>query len=102
MLFTSLTGWMNALVTDPDGHPVSHGRERRWFSGPQRRAAQIAFPVCDHPSCTIRSPHCEVDHVLAWIDDGLTDTVNAKPMCKAHNLWKEHVTDRRRRRRPTP
>ena len=102
VLFTSLTGWMNALVTDPDGYPVSHGRERRWFSGPPRRAAQIAFPVCDHPSCTIRSPHCEVDHILAWIDDGLTDSVNAKPMCKAHNLWKEHVTARRRRRRPTP
>ena len=101
-LFTSITGLLNTLVTGPDGFPLSHGRERRWFSGPQRRAAQIAFPVCDHPSCTIRSPHCEVDHVLAWIDDGLTDSDNAKPMCKAHNLWKEHVTARRRRRRPPP
>ncbi len=101
-LFASITGWLNTLVTDPNGYPLSYGRERRWFSRPQRRAAQIAFPVCKQPSCAIRSVHCEIDHILAWIDGGLTDSTNADPQCKPHNLWKEHITARERRRRPTP
>ncbi|MBL8775081.1 MAG: HNH endonuclease [Acidimicrobiales bacterium] len=41
-------------------------------------------------SCSIRSVHCQIDHILAWIDGGPTDTTNAQPLCKGHNLWKEH------------
>jgi hypothetical protein len=101
-LFTSITGWLNTLVLDENGYPLSFGRERRWFTRPQARASKIAFPVCKHETCTIDSPHCEIDHILAAIDGGNTDSTNAQPLCKAHNLWKEHVRARDRRRGVSP
>jgi len=101
-LFASLEGWLNTLVLDEDGFPLHYGRKKRFFPQPLREALMIAFPVCGGTSCDIRSVHCEIDHILAWIDGGTTDTTNGNPLCKRDNLWKEHVEARRRRRRPFP
>ena len=108
-VWASIAGWIAVLAVDENGHPLNYSRHRRFFTGPQRDAAMLAFPTCDDPSCPIRSVHCQIDHILAWIDGGTTDSVNGKPRCDGHNLWKEHqraknggITGRRRWRRTEP
>ena len=101
-VWASVAGWFDVLALDPNGVPLNYSDRRRFAAGRQRDAAMIAFPTCDQPGCDIRSDHCEIDHLLAWIDGGLTDIINLRPRCKGHNLWKEHVTARLRRRRPKP
>ena len=108
-VWTSIAGWIAVLAVDENGHPLNYSRHRRFFAGPQRDAAMLAFPTCDDPTCSIRSIHCQMDHLLEWIDGGLTDTANGHPLCRGHNLWKEHqrvknggVTGRHRRRRTQP
>ena len=108
-VWASIAGWIEVLALDANGHPLNYSRTRRFFTGKQRDATRLAFPVCDHPSCSIRSVHCEIDHLLEWIDGGLTDSANGRPLCKGHNLWKEHqraknhgTTGRTRRRRTQP
>jgi len=100
-VWASIAGWFDILALDPDGVPLNYSDRRRFATGRQRDAAIIAFPTCEDHGCDIRSVHCQIDHLLAWIDGGLTNIINLKPRCKGHNLWKEHVTARlRRRRRP--
>jgi len=100
-VWASIAGWFDVLALDPDGVPLNYSDRRRFATGRQRDAAIIAFPTCEDHGCPIRSVHCQIDHLLAWIDGGLTNIINLKPRCKGHNLWKEHVTARlRRRRRP--
>ncbi len=108
-VWASIAGWIEVLALDEGGHALNFARTRRFFTGKQRDATMIAFPVCDHSSCSIRSIHCEIDHLLAWIDGGLTDAANGRPLCKGHNLWKEHqrakkhdAVGRPRRRRTEP
>ena len=108
-VWASIAGWIAVLAVDEHGHPLNYSRDRRFFTGPQRDAEMIAFPTCDDPTCPIRSVHCQIDHILAWIDGGTTDATNGKPRCDGHNLWKEHqrvknggITGRRRWRRTPP
>ncbi len=101
-VWASIAGWFDVLALDEDGVPLNYSDRRRFFQGRQRDALMIAFPRCDQPGCDIRSLHCQIDHLLAWIDGGLTDAVNGRPRCTGHNLWKEWVTAQLRRRRTSP
>ena len=108
-VWASIAGWIEVLALDANGHALNFSKTRRFFTGRQRDATKLAFPVCDHTSCSIRSVHCEIDHLLEWTDGGLTDTANGRPLCKGHNLWKEHqraknggIGGRVRRRRTQP
>ena len=98
-VWASIAGWFDVLAVDENGIPLNYSDRRRFAAGRQRDAAIIAFPTCEDHGCDIRSVHCQIDHLLAWIDGGLTDIINLRPRCKGHNLWKEHVTARLRRRR---
>ncbi|MBL8775612.1 MAG: DUF222 domain-containing protein [Acidimicrobiales bacterium] len=89
-VWASVAGWIGVLAVDENGHALNFSKTRRFFTGRPRDATKLAFPVCDHASCSIRSVHCEIDHVIAWVDGGLTDAANGRPLCKGHNLWKEH------------
>lgn len=89
-VWASIAGWLAVLAVDEHGHPLNYSRHRRFFTGAQRDAEIIAFPTCDDPTCPIRSVHCQIDHILEWIDGGTTDSTNGKPRCDGHNLWKEH------------
>ncbi|MCB1017940.1 MAG: HNH endonuclease, partial [Acidimicrobiales bacterium] len=105
-VWASIAGWIAVLAVDERGHPLNYSRRRRFFTGAQRDAAIVAFPTCDDPTCPIRSVHCQIDHLLEWIDGGPTDAANGRPLCRGHNLWKEHQRARntgiRSRRRRTP
>lgn len=102
LLAPPLAGWIQTLAVDEHGIPLNYSRKRRLFQGSPRDALMIAFATCEDLSCRIRSVHCQIDHLLAWIDGGPTDVVNGRPLCKGHNLWKEHMQARERRRRPEP
>ncbi len=101
-VWASIAGWFDVLAVDENGIPLNYSDRRRFAVGRQRDAAIIAFPTCEDDGCDIRSVHCEIDHLLAWIDGGLTDIANLRPRCKGHNLWKEWVTAQLRRRRTRP
>ena len=60
----------------------------------------IAFPECRGEACDVRSVHCEIDHILAWIDGGTTDDINGQPLCKRENRFKERLAAFRRRSEP--
>ncbi len=99
-VMAALAGWLNTLVVDADGFPLKHGRHQRFFPQPLRDALMIAFPECRGEMCDVRSVHCEIDHILAWIDGGLTDDVNGQPLCKRENRFKERLAAYRRRHDP--
>ncbi len=101
-VWASIAGWFDVLAVDENGIPLNYSDRRRFAVGRQRDAAIIAFPTCEDDGCDIRSVHCEIDHLLAWIDGGLTDIANLRPRCAGHNRWKEIVTARHRRRRTSP
>ena len=84
-------------MLDAKGFPLKHARRQRFFPQPLRDALKIAFPECQGESCDVRSVHCEIDHILAWIDGGTTDATNGQPLCKRNNRFKEHLAAYRRR-----
>ncbi|WP_425573569.1 HNH endonuclease signature motif containing protein [Nocardiopsis rhodophaea] len=52
---------------------------------------------CDRPIAW-----CQVDHKVAWWDGGRSDLSNAQPLCRFHNLEKEHRRARERGWGPRP
>ncbi|GAA1982001.1 hypothetical protein GCM10009799_03820 [Nocardiopsis rhodophaea] len=95
---------LRRVVVDPvDGRVVDVGRSRRLF-GPAVRAALMARRQgcaweggCDRPIAW-----CQVDHKVAWWDGGRSDLDNAQPLCRFHNLEKEHRRARERGWGPRP
>ena len=96
-VMAALGGWLNTLVLDAKGFPLKHGHRQRFFPQPLREALMIAFPECQGDGCDVRSVHCEIDHILAWIDGGTTDANNGQPLCKRDNRFKERLAAFRRR-----
>ncbi|WP_344108003.1 HNH endonuclease signature motif containing protein, partial [Nocardiopsis rhodophaea] len=95
---------LRRVVLDPaSGAPLDVGRSRRLFS-PAVRAALMARRQrcawqggCDRPIAW-----CQVDHKVAWWDGGASDLSNAQPLCRFHNLEKEHRRARERGWGPRP
>jgi len=97
-LSLGLAGYVRALVLDENSVPLHYGHERRFFTGDPRTAITLAHPYCTHKAgCDVPSYRCQIDHITAVIDGGLTDPENAQPLCPPHNLDKE-VEDRKARK----
>ena len=58
------------------------GREQRFFSRAQRRAKNLAFPVCQVPGCD-RLP--EAHHHRPWAQGGRTDLADLVNLCPWHH-----------------
>ena len=78
------------VVFGPDRRVVDVGARRRFFTGATRRAIEIRDLHCTHPMCDQSYEHCDIDHIIAWAQDGPTVQSNGRVACPKHN----------RRRRP--
>jgi hypothetical protein len=59
---------------------------RRSFIGAVRRAVEVRDRHCQHPSgCDVPAEECDVDHVVPYVDGGLTDQFNGRLECPTHN-----------------
>ena len=53
-------------------------------------AALMLLTTCVWPGCTVHALDCEADHARTWKHHGATGPRNGLPLCKRHNLHKEH------------
>jgi hypothetical protein len=74
---------ISRIITGPDGEVLDHGRTKRLFTPPQRRAIlarygfRCAFPGCDRPAGWLR-----IHHLEEWTrDHGPTDLDKGVPLC---------------------
>jgi hypothetical protein len=78
---------LSRIIVGPDGEVLDHGREKRLFTPPQRRAIlkrygfQCGWPDCDRPAGWLR-----IHHIDWWTrDHGPTDQDNGIPLCPCHH-----------------
>ncbi|GAA2022106.1 hypothetical protein GCM10009800_03650 [Nocardiopsis rhodophaea] len=89
---------LTRLVVDPlDGRVVDVGRSQRLFPPAVRVALKARYRTCAwEGGCDRPVAWCQADHRQAWWDGGASDLANAQPLCRFHNLEKEHRRARER------
>jgi len=81
---------------------VISASQRRTFTGALRRAIEIRDRRCTHHSgCRTVASRCDIDHIVAVPDGGVTSYDNGRVLCSTHNRRpdKRNAPPRRRRRR---
>jgi len=73
---------------------VEIGDTARLFTGATRRAIELRDRTCTHPYCDLPASACQVDHIIPYVDGGLTTQENGRLLCGFHN--------RLRNERPPP
>lgn len=75
------------ILVGPDGEILDHGRTKRIFTAPQRRAIlarygdRCAWLDCDRPAGWL-----QIHHLAEWERDaGPTDLTNGVPFCSSHH-----------------
>jgi hypothetical protein len=72
------------------GQPLNWGRTRRLFTPAQRDVYLAVYAGCAAEGCDRPPAWADIDHKRAWADGGRTDLDNGQPLCRWHNLGKEH------------
>jgi hypothetical protein len=95
-------GDISRIIVGPDGEVLDHGRAKRLFTPPQRRAIlkrygfTCGWPDCDRPAGWLR-----IHHIDWWTRDrGPTDLDNGIPLCPCHHTC-AHEGGHTLRREPT-
>lgn len=81
--------------TTASGRPLNWGRTRRLFTIDQRDVYLALYAACAADGCDRPPAWADIDHKVAWIDGGSTDLDNGQPLCRWHNLNKEHQNTRK-------
>jgi hypothetical protein len=84
----SLRGHVRRVVMNSAGVVIEMGRKQRLFTGAARDAAKLMASTCDHPGCSVAVTFAQVDHMVEWCDDGVTDPENSSIACGRHNPTK--------------
>ena len=79
--------WVERVVYDGPSRIIDVGERRRLFTGATRRAVELLFPTCFHPSCEEPADDCEIHHPERFADGGLTTQDNGLPACAFHHRW---------------
>jgi hypothetical protein len=96
---TALAPYLDAADLDvilfDDPFTVIATSRRRSFTGAVRRAIEVRDRHCQHPSgCDVPAEDCDVDHIVPYVDGGLTDQFNGRLECSTHNRHADrHDTD---------
>jgi hypothetical protein len=56
----------------------------------QRDLIQVQDPECGFMTCRQDSNDCDIDHTLPWAQHHHTTVAELDPLCRYHNLGKEH------------
>lgn len=92
-------------VTDrftADGQPLNWGRTRRFFTNAQRDVYLALYAGCAADGCDRPPAWADLDHKQAWVTGGRTDLDNGQPLCRWHNLHKEHSRNQGESQRDGP
>jgi len=76
------------------GNRVDISPTSRLFTGATRRSVQLRDRECTHPYCEEPEVDCQIDHIIPWVEGGLTTQENGRVLCGFHN--------RLRNQRPPP
>lgn len=91
--------FLEAAVFHPTEGAVNLYRSRRTANQKQRDLARAVQPVCAHPDCHHGADLCEIHHVTAWKNGGLTNMDNLTTLCRYHNRVNDDDWYRRKRGR---
>lgn len=72
-------------VLDTDGQPVDLGRDKRTFTGQQRKALVLRDGHCVWPGCGMPAEYSEGHHVDEWALGGRTDIDKGALICTYHH-----------------
>ncbi|MEM9516715.1 MAG: DUF222 domain-containing protein, partial [Actinomycetota bacterium] len=86
----ALTGHIRRVVYDTQGVVTDLGRRARLFTGAAREAVMLLDTTCAWAGCDRPVAWCDADHSQSWAAHGATVPRNGAPLCRAHNLHKEH------------
>src|SRR4029453_5758360 len=78
-------GTILPVLVGADGHPLTLGRSRRWFTPAQAQALWLRDRRCTFPRRTAPATWCDAHHVTHWVDGGATDVGNAALLCGRHH-----------------
>jgi hypothetical protein len=84
----AINAGISTLVLGPGHIPLYLGRRARFVTPGQRQALEALYQTCACDECDISARHFQLDHVMNWIDQGLTDIDLLAPACSHHNRLK--------------
>jgi len=92
------TGTWRRLVTDEMGRLLDYGRST--YRPPKDLAEHVIARdrTCRFKNCNRKSCRCELDHVLAWDEGGLTSEPNLHGLCGRHHHAKHQARWQPKRR----
>lgn len=80
---------MTRLLTHPEtGAILSVGREQYRVPADLQRVIRLRDVTCRAPGCNRRARACDLDHCVAWQDDGVTSADNLACLCRHHHRMK--------------
>lgn len=91
-LAADATSWMRLLTHPFTGTVLGLDRTRYRPSEDLRMWVHLRDETCSFLGCMRPASRCDLDHLLAWADDGSTSHENLHPICKRHHVLK-HQTD---------
>ncbi|WP_052274494.1 HNH endonuclease signature motif containing protein [Arthrobacter sp. L77] len=91
-LAADATSWMRLLTHPYTGAVLGLDRTRYRPSEDLRTWVQLREKTCSFYGCSRPASRCDLDHLLAWVDDGSTSADNLHPVCRRHHMLK-HQTD---------
>lgn len=92
MLAAGATSWLRLLTHPFTGAVLGLDRTRYRPSEDLRTWVQLRNRTCSFYGCSRPAGRCDLDHLLAWADDGATGPDNLFPACRRHHMLK-HRTD---------
>ena len=91
MLAADAPSFVRVLTHPETGAVLSVGRDRYRLPEDLRRAVQIRDVTCRFPGCRRPARRCDVDHVTAWADGGVTASCNLECLCEKHHRLKHSM-----------
>ena len=85
---------LERVLLAENGAVLSLGRAVRTATGAQRRALAARDGGCAGPGCLIPAKWCDVHHVTAWAESGLTDVDQMVLLCpREHDLVHQGILE---------
>jgi hypothetical protein len=91
-LAAGATSWVRLLTHPFTGAVLGLDRTRYRPSEDLRTWIRLRNSTCSFYGCSRPASRCDLDHLLAWADDGATGPDNLFPACSRHHMLK-HRTD---------
>ena len=84
--------WIERVVFDGPDRVKNVGVRRRLFTGATRRAVEVRDRQCFDELCDVPAERCEIDHIQAYAEGGLTVDENGRAACGYHNRRRHRRT----------